>query len=592
MPSVGSTGPPNDAAVAPSSTPIMGNGEDGTEEHLPSQAPPTGSQPVTNHSAQIPQRVGEPNDAKEWKENKIFWCGSSDQLLEKTLKEAVEMGEKFDKKLLEEMRVLGMPIPRATDRPASGTNAVSNGESTSRVPRATDRPASRTNVVSNDDTTASHDVPPPNADTISVHNGTSAVTSANDQTTATTASHVPPPNADTTSVHNGTSAVTSANDQTTGAGGASAQRNQGEPWIVAIGLQNVSGEIEQVVVLLPLGHGPTVAKVLDCLRDEPQARALRARLSQMKSDAVEIRTAKKPLHTAQIAKFRGKWGDQSELLGKLADTQLMRQLVPCDNCQESEDIRAFVGSTIPRTTPILVVYMFELLSEEPSYANQIRRAGEGQDASSINNSGLGAASRLEPSFPVNVVLTKETARPQLTDEISKYLIAMKIEENLRVYEHHVLQQPGVGTVFSTIVFARLVEAACERIGIPYRDRVPVYQKNLVKHGAWMACVDQIVLFYGQKLASWGYNDSAPAPSTFENHRSLHMRALRCLRTAEKGKGKESLGEESEALLRSLKEILLTPLDRLDEVDAVFPSLYNFNGSVNKLLKALGGKAKE
>ena len=502
------------------------------------------------------------------------------------------MGEKFNKKLLEEMRVLGMPIPHATDRPDSGTNAVSsNGDdSASRVPppRATDRPASRTNAASNDGTIASRVplLPPPMADTISSHDGTSAVTS-----------------------------------QTGGARGAGAQRLS----VVAIGLQTVSGEMQEVVALLPLGDCPTVPKVLDCLREEPTARALRARLEQMKPDAVEIRTARKLLHTAQIAKFRGKWGDESELLGKLGAAQLLPQLVPCDNCQENEEIWAFVGSTVPRATPILVLYMFELLSGEPSYADQIRRAGEGQNALSINHSGLGAASRLEPlfldnvrrageeghdaesinhfglgaptrlepSFPNNVVLTKETARPQMTDEIYKYLVAMKIEENLHVYEHLVLKQPGVrGRVFSAILFARLVETACEHIGIPYRDRVPVYQKNMVKHGAWMACVDQIVIFYGQKLASWGYKEAAPAPSTFENHRSLHMRALRCVRAANKGKGKESLGQESEALLRSLKEILLTPLDELHKVDDEFPSLNKFTGSVKNLLQALGGKERE
>jgi hypothetical protein len=474
------------------------------------------------------------------------------------------MGEKFNKKLLEEMRVLGKPIPRATDRPASATGAVSNGDdSASHVPppRAIDRPSSRTNAVSNNETTASCVplLPPLNPDTMSGRDGTP---------------------------------VTS---QTRGVRGAGAQREEGELSVVAIGLQTVSGEMQEVVALLPLGDCPTVAKLLDCLHEEPKARALRARLEQMKPDAVEIRTARKPLHTAQIAKFRGKWGDQSELLGKLASVQLMRPLVPCDDCQENEEIWAFMGSAIPRTTPILVVYMFEIRSEEPSYADPSRRVGEGQDALSlsINHSGIGTASRPEPPFADNVVLTRETARPQLTDEISKYLVAMKIEDNLRIYEHLVLKQQGFrDRAFSVIVFARLVETACKHIGIPYRDGVPVYQKNVVKHGTWMACVDQIVIFYGQKLASWGYKDLAPAPSTFENHRSLHMRALRCVRAADKGKGKEGLGEKSEALLSSLKKILLTPLDRLDEVDDKFPSLKQLNERVNKLLKALGGKEKE
>ena len=511
----------------------------------------------------------------------IFWLGSSDQLLGDTLKEAAEMGEKHDSKLLEEMRVLGKPIPRKTDRPASRTNAVSSG-SLVPPPRATDCTTSRTNAVSNSDDPASR-VPPPRA-TDRPTSRTNAVSNGDGL-----ASRVPPPNAGTILGHNGTSAVISANVQTTGA-----QREEGEIAVVAIGLKPLVGEIVQVVALLPLGDCPTVAKVLDCLKDEPKARALRARLEQMKPDDVEIRTAGKPLHTGEIAKFRGGWGDQSELLGKLAGAQLMRQLIPCDNCQETEQIRAVVGSTIPRTTPILVVYMFELSSQEPSYVDPIRQTGEGRDASSINHFGPGADSPLLPSFPDNVILTRETARPQLTDEIFKYLVAMKIEENLRVYEHHVLREPGVGKVFSMMVFARLVETACEHIGIPYRDGVPVYQKNLVKHGIWMACVDQVVLFYGQKLAARGYNkDSAPAPSTFENHRSVHMRALRCLRTAEKGKGKGNLGDEHENFLRLLKELLRTPFDRLGEVDAEeYGSLKKFTDRVNGLLKALGGKEKE
>ena len=131
-------------------------------------------------------------------------------------------------------------------------------------------------------------------------------------------------------------------------------------------------------------------------------------------------------------------------------------------------------------------------------------------------------------------------------------------EDKDAFEKHVLPHRGGTGAYPIIIFARLVESACKRIDIPYSTGSDRKKKHPASNGP-MISRDDIVRFYGQKSAS----QLAIAPSTFDNHRSIHMRAKKCIGFLEKRD--LSKQDEKNNFLRLLKKIIQTPLSELDTV---------------------------
>jgi hypothetical protein len=165
---------------------------------------------------------------------------------------------------------------------------------------------------------------------------------------------------------------------------------------------------------------------------------------------------------------------------------------------------------------------------------------------------------------------------QLAHAVVNYLEAMIKPEDIVAFEKHVLPHRGGTGAYPIIVFARLVESACQRINIPYSTGNDRKKKHQATNGPLISR-DDIVLFYGLKRPS----EFRIAPSTFANHRSIHMRAQKCIGLLEK---KDlSKEEEKKNLLRLLKDIIQTPLRELGRVSSEgLGSLNMFKGRIEKV----------
>lgn len=135
-----------------------------------------------------------------------------------------------------------------------------------------------------------------------------------------------------------------------------------EASIFTIGLQTASGELFEVVSSIKVGCRISVDQIIDHLKKDKEHKTcdLRQRLELMSANSVEIRTAKIPIRVCQVAAARGKWGDTSQVLGKLDEVDKMRHLMPCIPSQEADDIRRVAGHHISSSTPIFVMYLFEI----------------------------------------------------------------------------------------------------------------------------------------------------------------------------------------------------------------------------------------
>ena len=132
------------------------------------------------------------------------------------------------------------------------------------------------------------------------------------------------------------------------------------PSLLAIGLHTASGEILEVVSSIKVGRSVSVSQVIDHLKKDEDQRTydLRQRLGVMSANTVEICTAKNPTRIRQAAASRGKWGDTSEVLGRLHEVETMRHLAPCVASPEAEKFRE--GLDASSSTPIFVLYLFEI----------------------------------------------------------------------------------------------------------------------------------------------------------------------------------------------------------------------------------------
>jgi hypothetical protein len=174
-------------------------------------------------------------------------------------------------------------------------------------------------------------------------------------------------------------------------------------------------------------------------------------------------------------------------------------------------------------------------------------------------------------------------RPSLAQDVLNYLNARIDEEDILVYKRHVLEQRGGQGAYTILVFARLVERACEKLKIPYGTGSSMNKKQTTGNGPRISIAD-VVLFYSAKFPS----DLAPAPSTFGNHRSIYLRAKTCMVNLEN----RELNQEDQTFLRSLRAIVHTPLAELAMVQPeAYGSLSAFRMRIDLLEKMFHKKVK-
>lgn len=175
------------------------------------------------------------------------------------------------------------------------------------------------------------------------------------------------------------------------------------------------------------------------------------------------------------------------------------------------------------------------------------------------------------------------ARAELTPDAVNYLNARLDEKDFHVYKSHVLEQRGGQGAYPIIVFARLVESACDRLKIPFNTGSSITKPQKMPNGPRIS-IAIIVQFYRQKFPS----DSTPAPSTFGNHRSIYLRAKTCMVNLEN----RELSIDDQTFSRSLKKIFRTPLTELAVVQPEeYGSLNAFKTRIETLEKVYHKKPK-
>lgn len=263
-----------------------------------------------------------PIEGPGWVESAIYAHWYEDDDFQETLRQASEGGEVFDPKLLEGLEIKGKHIRLATvdQAPTSSTNSANV---TIRTEGRLGEPSRSSVSLPADDGLPISAIGRPTAGVNAVQRSLEAVGRDEDDDVVS---------------------------------------------IVAIGLQMASVE-RQMVTTMKVGNRPSIGRVMDCLKreEEPQMRDLVKCIELMHADAVEIRTAQKPLQVGQVGEFRGKWGDSSQVLGKLDDV-----LEPCIACPEVEQIRKFVGPETSPSAHVFVMYIFERqVSERCSVINPL-----------------------------------------------------------------------------------------------------------------------------------------------------------------------------------------------------------------------------
>ena len=139
------------------------------------------------------------------------------------------------------------------------------------------------------------------------------------------------------------------------------------PSLLAVGLQTALGDSLEVVSSIKVGQHVSIAWVLCQLKNDNEGRTyeLGQQLGHMSANSVKIRTARIPRNVCQVVAGRDKWGDSSQLLGKLDEAEKMPALAPCIPSKEADEIRKFAGNDVSSSIPIFVLYFFETLVSGP-----------------------------------------------------------------------------------------------------------------------------------------------------------------------------------------------------------------------------------
>ncbi|KAF8346158.1 hypothetical protein F5887DRAFT_1184931 [Amanita rubescens] len=318
---------------------------------------------------------------------------------------------------------------------------------------------------------------------------------------------------------------------------------------VALALQKAPNDFILAVTLMNLGPEPSLDKLLRFFKrsTDTNTRALCQCLDLLPSEEVNVGTARKPVFIRNLAQLRGDPDIRYLFLGTLQEVQDEpgNRLEPCIDCPESDSYRRFPVSPIASSIPLLIVY-FEYQGISSSHRVSVP----------ATTSSMGSTSATPQK---NTKLTLDT-------NVENYLEATIDPFLITIYHDHVLPHRQANKTYSSMILARIIETACGEVNANYEPGNARSHKHRTHNGPEVS-LDDIVMFFGKKTPSHLRNvkGAVTAPSTFNNYRSWHSQAQKCLK---KLKGKDILAQGNVKDAYDLTHTLL--FTTLEEISGIEP----------------------
>lgn len=169
-----------------------------------------------------------------------------------------------------------------------------------------------------------------------------------------------------------------------------------------------------------------------------------------------------------------------------------------------------------------------------------------------------------------------------SNALQLYLNAVVDKKYVRAYEDHALHRSLAEKAFATMIFSRIVEDVCSRVGVHFTGQSLAYKVQTM-NGPDVSLED-IIKFFGEKTPP-GFPGSVTSPATFKNHRTCYMRVQSCVRVQEIRRA--NLNAEERAFLELLEKLLGTEFSQLSSLQASqYGRLKDFQERVNALSSKL------
>jgi hypothetical protein len=149
---------------------------------------------------------------------------------------------------------------------------------------------------------------------------------------------------------------------------------------------------------------------------------------------------------------------------------------------------------------------------------------------------------------------------------------------VHAYKDHALHRSLVEKAFATMIFSRIVEDVCSKVGVWFTGQSLTYKMQTM-NGPDISLED-IIKFFGEKTPP-GFPGSVTSLATFKNHRMCYMRIQSCVRVQEICC--TSLNVDECAFLELLEKLLDTEYSQLGTLQASqYGCLKDFQERVNAL----------
>jgi hypothetical protein len=169
-----------------------------------------------------------------------------------------------------------------------------------------------------------------------------------------------------------------------------------------------------------------------------------------------------------------------------------------------------------------------------------------------------------PDTASTVVTPAQKTKAKLEEGVGRYLEATIDPTLIGVYQEHVIRHRLTHKAYSIIIMAQLIEMACTEVNVNYDTGNARSHKNQTHNGPCVA-MDDVVLFFMDQTPSHlkTVKGMTMVPSTFNNHRSWHLRAKDCLAALE---GKSIPEGNTSTFVELVKKLLSTEVTNLAVLD--------------------------
>jgi hypothetical protein len=182
-----------------------------------------------------------------------------------------------------------------------------------------------------------------------------------------------------------------------------------------------------------------------------------------------------------------------------------------------------------------------------------------------------------PSALLVVQAPSQSSRPP-SSNLQLYLNAVVDQKFVHAYEDHALHCSLVKKAFATMIFSRIVEDVCSKVGVRFTGQSLAYKMQAM-NGPDISLED-IIKFFGEKTPP-GFPGLVTSPATFKNHRTCYMHVQSCVRVQEIRR--TNLNVDEHAFLELLEKLLDTEYSQLGTLQALqYGCLKDFQERVNAL----------